>query len=112
VLAPSARVRRRPAALLASLTPSVASALANCPAPRLLATFPRAAVGATAGRRRAPSPELAPTPPPPPSTRGEANCTPVPRVVLARPHIAAGEPSRCREGTVVKSRDLVVKKPN
>jgi hypothetical protein len=42
----------------------------------------------------------------------EANCTPVPHVALARPHIAAGEPSRRREGTVVNSRDLVVKKPN
>jgi hypothetical protein len=66
----SARARRRPTALLASLAPSVASALANCPAQCVLATFPRAAVGAAAGRRRAPSPELAPTPPPPPLDQG------------------------------------------
>jgi hypothetical protein len=70
VLAPPARARRRPATLIAPVGAGEAPKPACSPAPRLLATFPRAAVGAAAGRRRAPSPELAPTPPPPPIDQG------------------------------------------
>jgi hypothetical protein len=46
------------------------------------------------------------------STRGEANRNPVPLVAVARPHIAAGEPSRRREGMVVIIEGLVARKPN
>jgi hypothetical protein len=109
VLSSSARARRRPTTLIAPVDASEAPRPACCPAPRLLATFPRAAVGAAAARPRRSSPR--------PrhhrqSTQGEANCTPVPHVALARPHIAAGEPSRRRRGHGCESKGLVARKLN
>jgi hypothetical protein len=51
VLELAAHARRRPAALLASLDPSEALALACCPALRHLTAFSRAAAATAAGRR-------------------------------------------------------------
>jgi hypothetical protein len=42
------------------------------------------------------------------SARGEPNRAPVPRVALVRPHLAAGELPRRREGLVVKPRGFCV----
>jgi hypothetical protein len=50
VLELAARARRRSTTLVAPLGSSEASALANCPAPRLLAGFPRATAATAAGR--------------------------------------------------------------
>jgi hypothetical protein len=47
----TARARRRSTTPVAPLDPSVAHALANCPAFCLLAGFPQAAAATAAGRR-------------------------------------------------------------
>jgi hypothetical protein len=65
-----ARARRRPSPQIASLAPRQAHVRACWPQFGLHAATPRATVCAAAGHRRAPSPELRPTPPPPPSEPG------------------------------------------
>jgi hypothetical protein len=63
VLELAAGAHRRPATLVASLGSGEAPKPACCPAPRLLATFPRAVAVTGAGRRRSPSPAASPPQP-------------------------------------------------